>query len=102
MYQRIVCFKFKAGATEQDINQHMAMIGALQHEIPQIIMYSGGRVIETEESKLHYDTTHFLTFSAKEDIDRYFRYEAHTRFIEANRENWERVLVLDAEIEKGL
>jgi hypothetical protein len=100
MYQRVVCFKFVSGATEESIQHHLDRFKQLKSLIPQIVSYSGGRVVASEtHPSLPYDTVHYVTFASLADIDLYFHHEAHQRFIEENKPIWDNVLVLDSLIE---
>jgi hypothetical protein len=97
--QRIVCFKFKAGTSEEAIQQHMQDFGAMEDAIPQIREYRGGRTKPGDNNAPPaFDTMHYLTYNSMEDIDLYIPHAAHQSFIARNRENWESVLVLNSEI----
>lgn len=98
MYQRFVCFKFKANTPAEVIAEHLAMFAGLKDSIPQITRYTGGRVVKDGEGWGKFDTAHYVTYAAKADIDVYFHHEAHQAFIEANKEYWENVLVVDSEV----
>jgi hypothetical protein len=89
VYQRIVCFKFKADTSPEAIKNHMRDFAALKAEIPLILNYSGGMMIPSTEQPPQYDSLHYLTFQTPEAIDLYFAHPAH-------HEIWERVLVLNA------
>jgi hypothetical protein len=98
MFQRFVCFKFKPDTPPQAIQQHLDMFAALKDAIPQIVGYAGGRTFEDGQGQEKFDTAHYLTYQAREDIDIYFHHVAHQAFIEANKAHWENVLVLDTKI----
>jgi hypothetical protein len=98
--QRIVCFKFKEGTSEEAIEQHMADFAAMKGAIEQIKEYRGGRTRPGDHNQPpDYDSMHYLVYDSMEDIEIYIPHEAHQHFIARNREIWERVLVLNAEIE---
>ncbi|NDJ77285.1 MAG: Dabb family protein [Chloroflexi bacterium] len=100
MYQRIVCFKFKAGTSPEVVQAHMADFRQLQDAMPYIVSYSGGLAISGDQgAPPGYDSLHYLTFSTLDDIDRYFAHDAHQRFITAHKDIWADVLVLNAEID---
>ncbi len=97
--QRIVCFKFKAEASQQDKDKHMADFAALKAAIPQILTYSGGFALAGDVGAApDYDTLHYLTFASMDDVDLYFHHEAHQQFIAANKNAWDGVFVLAAEL----
>lgn len=99
--QRIVCFKFKPGATEDAIRQHMADFAAIQPACPQVREYRGGRTQPGDDNAPpDFDVMHYLTFDTLDDIELYRPHPAHQHFIERNRHIWEKVLVLNSEIEK--
>lgn len=99
MFQRIVCFKFKDDVAEDGIRRHMADFAALKEAIPQIAAYSGGMVVENDEMPSHYDSMHYLTFCAQDDLDTYFHHAAHQQFVAAHKDKWANVLVLNATVE---
>ncbi|HEY9077763.1 MAG TPA: Dabb family protein [Anaerolineaceae bacterium] len=98
--QRLVCFKFKPGTSQEDIAKHMADFAALKNLIPQIQTYQAGLVYsEPGKPEPEFDSLHTLTFMSRQDIEQYFLHPAHQAFAAANRHNWERVLVLNAEVD---
>jgi uncharacterized protein (TIGR02118 family) len=101
MIQRIVCFRFKNDAGDDKIKAHMDDFAALADKIPAIKSYYGGRAISGDKgAPPEYDTLHYLTFDSMEDVDTYFHHEEHQAFIERNRANKNRkVLVLNANID---
>ncbi len=97
--QRIVCFKFTETASEQERQSHMRALAALKDAIPQIASYSGGFSISGDfDSAPKYDTLHYLTFAAMEDVDVYFNHPVHQQFVADYRHLWADVLVLNADI----
>ena len=97
--QRIVCFKFKADTSQEDKDRHMADFAALKAAIPQILSYSGGFALAGDVGEPpDYDTLHYLTFDSLDDVDLYFHHEAHQKFIAANKQSWDGVFVLAAEL----
>ncbi len=99
MIQRIVCFKFKAGTSDQAIQRHLSSFAALKDAMPYIQSYRGGRALSGDRGAAPaFDTLHYLIFDSMADIDAYFVHEAHQQFIQENREIWESVLVLNGEV----
>ena len=98
MYQRFVCFKFKADTPTAAVQQHMNMFAALASTIPQIVSYTAGETFPGGESAEQYNTAHYVTYNSQEDINTYFHHPAHQEFILANKEHWEDVLVVDSKI----
>jgi hypothetical protein len=100
--QRIVCFTFKPGTPEAAIQQHLADFAGLPASIPQIREYRAGRTRPGDDnSPPDYDVMHYTTFDSLADIELYRPHAAHLQFIERNRAYWERVLVLNSEIEES-
>src|SRR3954468_2105142 len=61
--QRIVCFKFKAGTTAEEIKQHMQGFAHLKDSIPYILSYRAGFTVKgdlTEQPE--YDVMHYCTY----------------------------------------
>ncbi|WP_234733777.1 Dabb family protein [Tellurirhabdus bombi] len=97
--QRIVCFKFKEGIKNEAVEKHMREFAMLKHEIPQIISYSAGTTLKSEEGKTAtYDVMHYLTFQTEADIETYGRNEKYQEFVKRNQDNWEDVMVINSDI----
>lgn len=99
MIQHFVFFKFKDGTSEAAVHQHLRMFAALKEQIPQIVEYTGGEVLAGMDGQKPYDTAHYVTFAAPEDLEVYQPHPAHQAFINANRVNWQSVLSLDSKAE---
>ena len=99
MIQRIVCFKFKPNTTPTAIQSHMDHFARLSVEIHQIQSYSGGLTVADEHGNLpEYDSLHIATYHSMTEVETYFHHPAHQEFIEAHREIWAKVLVLNSEV----
>lgn len=99
LIQRIVCFKFKAGATAEDIQQHMRGFAQLKDSIPYILSYQAGPIVKgdlTEQPE--YDVMHYCTFRNEAEIKLYAVHPVHLRFIQQNKNVWEKVLVINSRI----
>lgn len=97
--QRIVAFKFKEDASEEAIQKHMDYFASLQDSIPQILSYRAGTTFPAEyENTGDYDVLHYSTFESEEAIEAYFNHPAHQRFIEANKDIWTNVIVLNSQV----
>lgn len=102
LIQRIVCFKFKPGTSEEAIRQHMADFAAIQPAVEQVREYHAGRTQPGDDNAAPaFDVMHYLTFASMDDIEIYRPHPAHQRFIERNKGIWENVLVLNSEIENS-
>jgi len=100
--QRIVCFKFKPGASAAARDRHFAQFAALKSLIPQILEYRGGATVplgvEAPGQPPRFDAFHYLTFAGAREVDEYYLHPAHAQFVQDNRENWAEAIVINAEI----
>lgn len=98
--QRIVCFKFKQGTSPERIQQHMDDFAGMEPAIVQIKQYRGGLTKPGDNNQPpDYDTMHYMIFDSLEEIEIYRVHEAHQNFIRCNRDCWEKVLVLNSEVD---
>ena len=99
MIQRIVCFKFKAGTTQEAIEQHMRGFRNLKDSIPYILSYRAGSTVKGDlTEKPEYDVMHYCTYRNEEEIKLYSVHPVHQRFIQQNKANWEKVLVINSRV----
>ena len=99
LIQRIVCFKFTPNATAEQIDQHMRGFAGLKDSIPYMLSYSAGSTVRGDlDEKGEYDVMHYSTYRSEEDIRRYSIHPVHLRFIEQNKNIWEKVLVINSKI----
>lgn len=99
--QRIVCFKFKATASEKDIQQHIDDFAQLGKDIPEVLSYKAGKTIHGDfNAAPEYDIMHYMTFKDEEAIDKYFNNPKHKEFIKRNKGSWEKVLVINSNTDK--
>ncbi len=98
--QRVVCIKFKAGTPVAEVEKHMQEFSNLRRQIPAIVGYSGGKVLNKENLAQDFDVIHYLTFRNEEGIETYNQHPKHAEFVKSNSPYWEKVLELNSEIEK--
>ena len=97
--QRVICFKFKKGTSQEEITRHMHSLAALQSAIPQIKTYAASLTVPDELGNLpSFDSLHYVTFATMADVETYFHHQAHQDFIAENKHIWEDVLVLNGEL----
>ena len=97
--QRVVCFKFKAGTSPEEIQQHLQGLAALKDSIPYILSYRAGSTIKGEMTEnSENDVMHYLTFRNEADIKLYYYHPAHLRFVEKNAKNWEKFFVVNSQL----
>jgi hypothetical protein len=100
-FQRIVCFKFKPGISAEAKTQHMNGFASFVKEVPQVLSYRAGKTVKGEsKTEPEYDVMHYLTFEKEQDILQYDVTPAHKKFVDANKNNWEKVIALNGGIEK--
>jgi hypothetical protein len=97
--QQIFCVKFKNGIDNRAVERHMHEFAGLKHEIKEIVNYSAGRTIPTRKATDGYDVVHYLTFQSEEDIKAFEKSAAYKEFIGGNQDNWDKILVVNAEIQ---
>ncbi len=96
----IVCFKFKDGTKPEMIERHMQSFAALSGMIPEIAGYTAGRTCKVSyEKTADYDVMHCVKFASQEALETYFFHEAHQAFIEENKDLWQDVIVINADIQ---
>ena len=99
LIQRIVCFKFKANASADAIQQHMRGFQNLKDSISYILSYSAGPTVKADLSEnSEYDVMHYTTYRNEEEIRLYAVHPVHLRFIEQNKAIWEKVLVINSRV----
>ena len=100
-FQRIVCFKFKAGTTPEAKAKHAADFAAFVKAVPQVLSYRAGKTVKGEsKADPEYDIMHYLTFEKEADIVQYDVNPAHKKFVDGNKESWDKVIVINGAIEK--
>ncbi|WP_247234900.1 Dabb family protein [Telluribacter sp. SYSU D00476] len=98
--QRVVCVKFKADATQADIDKHLREFAGLRREIPDIVGYSAGRVLDNEGTSGEFDVVHYITFRNEEGIASFTSHPKRQAFVASNKAHWENVLEVNSDIEK--
>jgi hypothetical protein len=94
--QQIVCIKFKKDASQADIQKHLAAFAELRHDIPQIAAYSAGKTLGSND----YDVMHYVSFRTEDGIATFNNHPKHKQFIADNEKIWDKVLIINADIEK--
>ena len=96
--QRIMCYKFKAGTSQVQVQKHMADFQNLKRELPQIVAYSAGSTLNQNGTSSEYDVMHYLTFINQEELDKYLQSAEFKTFEALHKNDWEKVLVLESAI----
>jgi Stress responsive A/B Barrel Domain len=100
-FQRIVCFKFKAGLSAEAKTKHITDFAAFVKAVPQVLSYRAGKTVKGEnKNDLEFDIMHYMTFEKEQDIVQYDAHPAHKKFVEANKDSWEKVIAVNGAIEK--
>jgi hypothetical protein len=98
--QRVVCIKFKADASAEDIEKHMRDFAMLKKNVKDVVAYSAGKVEKSHKDGEEFDVVHYLTFRTHKSAQKYANDAYRTAFIKENEANWEKVLELTSSIEK--
>ena len=75
MFQRVVCFKYKPDASQDDIDAHIEGFKKLPDIVPGIVSYRGGLCVpNVNGDPPGFSSMHHLTFKTTEDIAKYFHH----------------------------
>lgn len=98
--QHVVAFKFKEGASDAAIQQHMDDFAGLQDKISELRSYEAGKTFKVAyESTADYDVMHYTTFANEADMETYFNHPDHQKFIADNKDSWADVFVSNSRVE---
>jgi len=78
--QHVVCFKFKAGTSQEQIQQVGQAFAALKEKIPQIVTFEQGTNVSKEQKNKGFTHCFLLSFRSEEDRDAYIAHPAHKAF----------------------
>lgn len=78
--RHVVCFKFKASATPQDIQKVEAAFKQLKHQIPQVVSLEWGTNVSPEQRNKGFTHCFLLSFKNDKDRDAYLVHPAHKAF----------------------
>jgi len=99
-FQRIVTFRFKADASSTARKKHMKEFEVFTKELKQVLSYRAGKTVKGESAnESEYDVMHYITFEKETDIVAYDEHPSHKKFIEENKESWEKVMAINSAIE---
>ncbi|NIJ53672.1 Dabb family protein [Dyadobacter arcticus] len=98
--QRVVCIKFKAGTTPEDVDKHLRDFASMKNAAKDLVAYSAGHVQNSEAGKNEFDVIHYLTFRTKEAAQQYASNADRKEFVESNEAKWDKVLEMNSNIEK--
>lgn len=98
-FQRVVCFKFKAGTSSETIQGHIEGFDALKNTIPYILSHQAGITIQGELKDMpEFDVMHYMTFRNEEDIQLYYNHPTHLEFFAKYGETWEKFFVTNSRL----
>lgn len=99
-FQRMVAFKFKTDASSDARKKHMKGFEVFVKEVKQVLSYRAGKTVKGESTtEPEFDVMHYVTFEKESDIVAYDIHSAHKKFVEENKESWEKVVVVNGAIE---
>jgi hypothetical protein len=78
--QHVVCFKFKATASAQDIKKVEAAFRELKPKIPLIVSLEWGTNVSKEKKDKGFTHCFVLTFKSEKDLDTYVTHPEHKAF----------------------
>jgi hypothetical protein len=79
--QHVVCFKFKATATAQDIKKVEQAFQGLKQKIPQVVSLEWGTNVSKENKDKGFTHCFILTFKSQKDLDAYIVHPDHKAFV---------------------
>jgi hypothetical protein len=98
--QRVVCIKFKAGTTPQEVEKHLRDFATMKKAVKDVVAYSAGHVQKADNNGEQFDVIHYLTFRTKEAAQEYTLNADRVAFVKANEGHWDNVLEMNSNIEK--
>jgi hypothetical protein len=98
--QRVVCIKFKAGTTNEDVEKHLRDFAIMKNAVKDVVAYSAGHVQKSGVDENQFDVIHYLTFRTKEGAQQYASNADRKAFVKTNQANWDDVLEMNSNIEK--
>jgi hypothetical protein len=98
--QRVVCIKFKAGTTNEQIEKEIRDFATMKNSVKDVVAYSAGKVQKSAGNKSEYDVIHYLTFRTDEAAQKYASNADRKEFVEKNESHWDKVLEMNSDIEK--
>ncbi|MEO6287715.1 MAG: Dabb family protein [Dyadobacter sp.] len=98
--QRVVCIKFKAGTTNEDVEKHLRDFAIMKNAVKDVVAYSAGHVQKSGVDENQFDVIHYLTFRTKEGAQQYAANSDRKAFVKTNQANWDNVLEMNSNIEK--
>jgi hypothetical protein len=78
--QHVVCFKFKATATPQEVKKVEEAFQALKGKIPQIATLEWGTNVSKEKEDKGFTHCFILSFKSEKDRDTYIEHPEHKAF----------------------
>lgn len=78
--QHVVCFKFKATASAEEIRQVETAFAALKTKIPEIVTLAWGTNVSPEQFNKGFTHCFVLTFKSAKDRDAYLVHSDHKAF----------------------
>jgi hypothetical protein len=76
----VVCFKFKASASPQDIKKVEEAFQALAQKLPQVSKFKWGTNISKEQRDKGFTHCFIVTFKSEKDRDAYLSHPDHKAF----------------------
>ena len=94
-YRHVVCFKFKADATKEQIADIEKAFGELPKKIDTIKGYEWGTNVSPEGLADGFTHCFLVTFADEDGLKAYIPHEAHQAFVKKLRPILDKVFVID-------
>ena len=94
-YRHVVLFKFKDGATKEQIKEVEDAFRKLPTQIDSIVGFEFGTNVSPENKNDGYTHCFFVTFKDKAGVEKYLPHPAHKAFGATLRPILDKVLVID-------
>jgi len=97
--QKVVLYKFNKNVSQAEMEKHLVDYKALKRVSPEIVGYSAGYTFQSEEIQNEFDVMHHLTFKTDKDIETFMTSDEYKAFVKEHSHLWEKVMVVNSEIE---
>lgn len=94
-FRHVVCFQFKEGTTDAEIEKIATAFADLESKIDTIIDFEWGPSENIEPLNDGFTHCFVVTFKDKKGLEVYLPHEAHTEFVSLLKPRLEKVFVFD-------
>ena len=94
-FRHVVCFQFKEGTTDAEVEKIATAFADLENKIDTIIDFEWGTSDNIEPLNDGFTHCFVVTFKDKQGLEVYLPHEAHTEFVALLKPKLEKVFVFD-------